>query len=62
LVLHKRPSEILQLKGEVRWLFEVDYYLTMQTLEKITEGKEESTSAKAAKMKKWVEETKHGST
>jgi len=52
----------LELKGDKLWLFEVDYQLTMQALEKIMTGQEEPPSAKMKDMKKWKEEKKYGNT
>jgi len=52
---------LLELKGDKRWLFEVDYQLVMNALEKMSTGEEETTEEKIEEMKKWGEEKKHGS-
>jgi len=61
IILRKRPSELLGLKGEERQLFEVDFNLTMNSLEMMAEGDEESIESKIEEMKKWREERKRGS-
>lgn len=56
LVLHKRPSKVLGLKGFETWLLEVDYQLVMEALESTNE--EGSIEEKKQKMKEWWEKQK----
>ena len=53
LLIHKRPSELLSLKGSKLFLFEVDYLLITQEIERIAEGKDETEQEKIKKIKEW---------
>jgi len=53
LLIHKRPSELLNLKGSKLFLFEVDYLLITQEIERIAEGKDETEREKIEKIKEW---------
>ena len=53
LLIHKRPSELLNLEGSKLFLFEVDYLLITQEIERIAEGKDETEQEKIKKMKEW---------
>ena len=53
LLIHKRPSELLNLKGSKLFLFEVDYLLITQEIERIAEGKDETEEEKIKKIKEW---------
>ena len=53
LLFHKRPSELLNLKGSPMFLFEVDYQLVSREMKRLTEGKDESEEEKIKKMKEW---------
>ena len=53
LLIHKRPSELLNLKGSKLFLFEVDYLLITQEIERIAEEKDETEEKKIEKMKEW---------
>ena len=55
VLIHRRPSELLELKGSKAWLLEVDYQLVMNALEKMTTGKEMTAQEKAEKIKEWSE-------
>jgi hypothetical protein len=50
VILGKRPSEILNLTGPERFLFEVDYRLVMQAL---GEDDQESEGEKLARIVEW---------
>jgi hypothetical protein len=54
LVLHRRPSEILHLKGSEVWLLEVDYELLTSELERMATGDEETPEEKASKIREWM--------
>jgi hypothetical protein len=54
LVLGKRPSEILGLKGDPVWLFHVDYTLLADELERSATGEDETADEKAEKMRRWA--------
>ena len=53
LLIHKRPSKLLSLKGSKLFLFEVDYLLITQEIERIAEGKDETEREKIEKIKEW---------
>ena len=54
VVLHRRPSEILKLKGDELWLLEVDYQLVMNALEKASSSNQDETvQEKTRKIKEW---------
>ena len=53
LLIHKRPSELLSLKGSKLFLFEVDYLLITQEIERIAEEKDETEEEKIKKIKEW---------
>ena len=53
LLIHKRPSELLNLKGSKLFLFEVDYLLITQEIERIAEGENETEQEKIKKIKEW---------
>ena len=53
LLIHKRPSELLNLEGSKLFLFEVDYLLITQEIERIAEGKDETEQEKIKKIKEW---------
>ena len=53
LMLHKRPSKLLNLKGSKLFLFEVDYQLIAQEMERLAEEKDETEEEKIKKIKEW---------
>jgi hypothetical protein len=56
LLLHQRPSRILHLQGSEAWLFEVDYRLLMDELDRIEagdDGADDDAKEKIEKMRKW---------
>ena len=61
IMIHRRPSELLELEGSRAWLLEVDYQLVMNALERMTTGKEMTNQEKAQKIKEWRENARTGS-
>jgi hypothetical protein len=58
LILGKRPSEILRLKGDTLWLFHFDSCLLEDELERFQAGKDETVAEKAERMRKYVKRRK----
>lgn len=58
LLLHKRPSELLRLKGPETWLLEVDYRIIATELERSAGESGENPEEKLEKMRKWKERQK----
>jgi hypothetical protein len=61
IMIHRRPSELLELRGSKAWLLEVDYQLVMNALERMTTGKEMTDQEKAEKIKEWGENARASS-
>lgn len=58
VVLHKRPSEILALKGSETWLLQVDHTLVADELERMAGGSDVTVEEKKADMREWKERKK----